>query len=182
MSDTTNVVQSGGNLTKLKADIRRGIGNIIDLEKKRAGVNADIAAVRKKLVAAGVNRHALAAVLAYQKMDDVQRDGFDEGYLISRESIGLPVQGAFDFPTRAQANGEDEEEGVKVGGLTWEDGRQAGCAGKAKTENGWPKSSKSHHVWNAGWLKGQKELAKEMKAPAKKSGRRKGAGKATAPA
>lgn len=173
MNENTNVVESGGDLTKLKADIKTGIDKIINLEKKRAGVNADIAAVRKKLVAAGINRHALAAVLAYKKMDEPQREGFDEGYLISRESIGLPVQGAFDFPVQAQANGEDA---TKVEpGFTAQLGREAGKAGKFATDN--PElGPAARKVWYAGWQEGQAEIAKDMKPKPKKTGRRKGAG------
>lgn len=173
----TNVVVSGGNLTKFKEDIRAGANKIVALEKKRAGINADIGAVRKNLQAAGLHPKALAAMLAYFKMDDQQRDGFDEGYLISREAIGLPVQGAFDFSSKRSANGEDDDKSEESAGGTTAFGKQAGVEGKPTSDNPWPKGNPSHGHWHNGWLKGQAALAGQMKAPAKKSGRRKRPGK-----
>lgn len=51
-----------------------------------------------------------------------------------------------------------------TGGLTYEDGRQAGLAGKPAADNPFSKRLKAHHTWEAGRMAGQAERAHEMDA------------------
>lgn len=93
----TDTTQAGHNLTALKQEIVDGLAVIKAAEEERTGSNADIEAVRARLEAKGINRRALALALAYSKMDEDQRSGFDTAYELVREAIGMPISQQFEL-------------------------------------------------------------------------------------
>ena len=66
----------------------------LSFEKKRAELNAELAAVRTSAEAAGIPKKSFAAALAYFKEDPEKRKGFDNGYVLARKAFGLPIKGA----------------------------------------------------------------------------------------
>lgn len=80
------------NLTELKKLIADSIKAVTELKKDRADVNAEIGAVRAKLVAQGIPKKAFDMAMAYINMDPDDREGFDVAYALVREAGGLPMQ------------------------------------------------------------------------------------------
>jgi hypothetical protein len=80
------------NLTELKKLIADSIRSVTELKKDRADVNAEIGAVRAKLVAQGIPKKAFDMAMAYINMDPDDREGFDVAYALVREAGGLPMQ------------------------------------------------------------------------------------------
>ena len=75
------------------AEIESDIKAIIQLEAERTETNADINAIRKRILAKGIPAPALAASLARFRMDTEQRAAFDRGRSIVDKALGIPVQG-----------------------------------------------------------------------------------------
>lgn len=92
--EQANIVEMGGNIGPIMEDIANARDRIIELEKERKAINDEITAIRADLEAKGLPKKAQAAALAYFKLDADQRKGFDEGYLLLREGMGLPMKGA----------------------------------------------------------------------------------------
>lgn len=87
----------GDNINALKADIKKVAEKIIKLKSKRSEVNADIKAHREGLESKGISKQSFDAALRYYEKDPEQREGFDLGYNIAREALGVPMQeGLFD--------------------------------------------------------------------------------------
>lgn len=80
------------NLTELKKLIADSIKSVTELKKDRADVNAEIAAVRAKLVSQGIPKKAFDMAMNYINMDPDDREGFDVAYALVREAGGLPMQ------------------------------------------------------------------------------------------
>jgi len=96
MTETTeqsNVLEIGGNLTKLKKDIARAHQQLTDIEAKRSALNSEAEAIRADIEEKGIGRKAFAAARSIFKTEAEKRTGFDEAYLIAREAMGIPVQG-----------------------------------------------------------------------------------------
>lgn len=105
------VAEIGGNIDGLKEDLAKWRDKHLELEEKRAEVNASLAEIRAKAEANGIPKKAFAAALSYYKQDPDKRAGFDNGYILAREAFGLPVNGAqlslFDDET--EENNADKE-------------------------------------------------------------------------
>jgi uncharacterized protein (UPF0335 family) len=94
------------NLTETKDIIRNAVPRIVNLKKQRKEINADIAAEREKVNAAGVTKQALDHAIRVKEMDPEDRARFDEGYAIARDAIGVPQsRSLFDF----LGSGDDAE-------------------------------------------------------------------------
>ncbi|WP_435310656.1 hypothetical protein [Primorskyibacter sedentarius] len=65
---------------------------IEQLKDERKQTQAEIQAAREEIVALGIPKKAFDMALAYSKMDEEQRKGFDTAYTLVRKAIGLPVQ------------------------------------------------------------------------------------------
>lgn len=89
-----NVVQMGGNIDPLKKDIAAARDKVIALKAKRADINASIAEVRASMEAKGITKKAFDDALRYYESDADKREGYDNAYIIARESMGFPVRGA----------------------------------------------------------------------------------------
>ena len=90
--EKTNVVEGGGNLTKLQEHIRKGVGDIETFKNKRADINAKINEIRMGLEAEGIPRPALDMAMRYLNFDKDKQEGFDLAYSIVREAMGQPLQ------------------------------------------------------------------------------------------
>lgn len=86
--------QIGGNIKGLHDKIAAGRDKVIELKAKRADINAKIGEVRASMEAMGVPKAAFDASLKYFEQDPDKRAGYDNGYIIAREAMGLPVKGA----------------------------------------------------------------------------------------
>lgn len=88
--------EAAANLTD-DPDLRQQIVDTIEefkgLSNEAAQINARKRELIESLEAKGVNRHAFRYVLAFEKMDESQRQGLDLSYMIGRRAIGQPVQG-----------------------------------------------------------------------------------------
>jgi uncharacterized protein (UPF0335 family) len=82
----------GSNISKLKADIAKAADKIIALKEKRRSVNEDIGAIKANMETQGIPRKALMDAIRYKEEDADKRKGYDLGYSIAREALGLPVQ------------------------------------------------------------------------------------------
>jgi len=80
------------DLAGLTTECLEAINEIKQLEEKRQEINAKITAVRSRMESKGINRKALAVVLAYSKMTEDQADGFDTSVLVLRKAINQPMQ------------------------------------------------------------------------------------------
>lgn len=90
-----NVVEIGHNSEKIVEEfVTKCRDEVLALQKKRADINAKIAEVRAAVEEKGVPKPAFDAALAYYKKDIDQRKGYDNGYIISRRAMGLPIKGA----------------------------------------------------------------------------------------
>lgn len=98
------------NLTGAKEIIRNSVPKIVGLKLKRKELNAEIAAEREKVNAAGVSKNALDYAIKVKEMDPEDRAHFDEGYAIARDAIGIPQsKSLFDFI--ASSDDEQPEDG-----------------------------------------------------------------------
>lgn len=89
-----NVVQMGGNISGLLSSVAETRDKIIKLKAKRGEINSEIKALREGMEAKGVTKKAFDLALSYFESSPEQREGFDDGYLIAREGMGLKVKGA----------------------------------------------------------------------------------------
>lgn len=87
------VTTIGHNIGPTKDKVASAAKQIIELEKQRSQVNAEMAEVRSAVEALGIPKRAFAATIQYLKLDADQRAGLDQGYVLAREAVGLPVQG-----------------------------------------------------------------------------------------
>jgi uncharacterized protein (UPF0335 family) len=76
----------------IKETIRNGIVEINRPLDQRSSITSQIAEIRAKLKALGINRHALNATVAYSRMEADTREAYDMSLLTAREAIGLPIQ------------------------------------------------------------------------------------------
>ena len=109
-----NIAEIGGNISGLKEDLAKWRDKHLELEAKRADVNASLGEIRAKAEANGIPKKAFAAALAYYKQDPDKRAGYDNGYILAREAFGLPINGAQlslfgDDEDGEEENGEAEE-------------------------------------------------------------------------
>lgn len=102
--EPANIAEIGGNINGLKEDLAKWRDEYIQLEKKRADVNASLAEIRAKAEANGIPKKAFNDALRYVKEDPDKRAGYDNGYILCREAFGLPINGA-------QLSLFDDEEG-----------------------------------------------------------------------
>lgn len=77
---------------KLHPAILKAFEQIDGLVQQRAGLNADIKAVREGLVARGLNKQALKDAERYHKMTEDQRTGYDATLVLARAALGAPLQ------------------------------------------------------------------------------------------
>lgn len=89
-----SIAEIGGNISGLKEDLAKWRDKHLELEKKRADVNASLAEIRAKAEANGIPKKAFADALRYFKEDPDKRAGYDNGYILAREAFGLPINGA----------------------------------------------------------------------------------------
>lgn len=101
-----NIAEIGGNISSLKEDLAKWRDKHLELEKKRADVNASLAEIRAKAEANGIPKKAFADALRYFKEDPDKRAGYDNGYILAREAFGLPINGA-----QLSLFGDDDQEG-----------------------------------------------------------------------
>ena len=103
-----DIAKMGGNISSLKQDLATWRDKHLELEAKRADVNADLAAIRAKAEANGIPKKAFADALRYFKEDPDKRAGYDNGYILAREAFGLPINGAqLDLFVDESDEGED---------------------------------------------------------------------------
>ena len=118
----------GGNIGPLLKRVQDAASKVSKLKEKRSEINAQIGEIRASLVTQGIPKWAFDASLAYMEADIEKRQGFDEGYQIAREAMGLPVKGTqmdmFGNKKEGdQDNGGEENDGESVhGGEEAEDG------------------------------------------------------------
>jgi N-acyl-D-aspartate/D-glutamate deacylase len=89
-----NVVELGGNISGLLESVATARDKIIQLKKKRMEINSEIKAIREGMEAKGIVKKSFDLALSYFEASPEQREGLDEGYLLAREGMGLPVKGA----------------------------------------------------------------------------------------
>lgn len=106
-----NIAEIGGNISSLKEDLAKWRDKHLELEKKRADVNASLAEIRAKAEAHGIPKKAFADALRYFKEDPDKRAGYDNGYILAREAFGLPINGAqLDLFGDDDADGEEGDD------------------------------------------------------------------------
>jgi len=82
---------------EVRGAVAQAFQRIAELENERREINAQIKAEREGLVARGLNKQALKDAERFWKLDETQRQGYDESLAISRKAMGLPIQpGLFD--------------------------------------------------------------------------------------
>ena len=84
---------SNPNVGEIKKSIVAAVEEIIDLKKTRGGTNSEIAAIVERMEVLGINRHALRTAIRYYESNEAAREGFDIGYQLSREALGVAIQG-----------------------------------------------------------------------------------------
>ena len=84
---------SNPNIDEIRKAIEKAAAKIGDLKKQREAINQEIAAKIEALEALGVNRHAFRFAMKYWESNDATREGFDIGYQLSREALGVAIQG-----------------------------------------------------------------------------------------
>jgi uncharacterized protein (UPF0335 family) len=111
MAKTTKPGDGTTNLSETKDLIRNAVPRILNLKQQRKDINAEIAAEREKVNAAGVPKRALDHAIRVKEMDPEDRAQFDEGYAIARDAIGLPQsKSLFDFISSSDDAGEEGED------------------------------------------------------------------------
>lgn len=80
------------NLSEVKDLIRNAIPEIINIDKDIKAKRDRRNELRSAIEAAGVPKKAFDYALKVRNMEPEDRQGFDEGYVIAREAIGLGVQ------------------------------------------------------------------------------------------
>tara|TARA_Y100000034_G_scaffold130139_1_gene187873 strand:- start:678 stop:1001 length:324 start_codon:yes stop_codon:yes gene_type:complete len=96
----TKAPEAEGNLTELKVDIKKAADHIIDLKAERAKINSAIGEVKAGMAVKGIPRRAFNRALQdYEATKNVEPDDttnaavVDEGYVIAREALLIPIQG-----------------------------------------------------------------------------------------
>lgn len=105
------------NLTETKEIIRNAVPELINLKAKRKDLNAEMAAIRERVNAAGIPKKALDHAIRVKEMDPVDRERFDEGYAIARDAIGVAQsRSLFDFLGEREENEGKAEDGKAAKG------------------------------------------------------------------
>lgn len=81
----------GANLTAITQQVADYARQVVDLRKQREETNAEIAEVRAKVEALGVQKKAFDDAVRYQQADPEKRQGYDLSYSIARKAVGLPM-------------------------------------------------------------------------------------------
>lgn len=77
---------------EVRSAVAQAFERIKELEDQRRDINAQIKAEREGLVSRGLNKQALKDAERYCKLDETQRQGYDESLAISRKAMSLPIQ------------------------------------------------------------------------------------------
>jgi multidrug resistance efflux pump len=101
------------NDPEAKAQIADLTREIIQLEKKRESVNADINSARKKIKALNIDMDAWAASKRRASMDPDVRAEFDRSQALCNAAMGVPIQADL-FGDNSDDAGEEE---VEAGGV-----------------------------------------------------------------
>jgi hypothetical protein len=80
------------NITATRKVVETAAKEVARLRAERSRVNDQIKAARSQVRAAGVPQAAFDLALKMQELDGVQREAFDEGFIVTREAIGLRIQ------------------------------------------------------------------------------------------
>ena len=95
--DGENVVATGGNLSKLKAELKKGFKQVIALKAEAREANTEIGEIKAKFAAEGIPKSAFNQALKEYETSQTE-DGEEklrehaEGVWIAREALGLPGQ------------------------------------------------------------------------------------------
>lgn len=92
MAKKAKVGDGPTNISAAKDIIRNEVPAIVNLKAKRKEINAEIQERRERVNAAGVPKAALDHAIRVREMDPVDRQRWDEGFIIAREAIGCAVQ------------------------------------------------------------------------------------------
>lgn len=79
------------NVSESKDTVRNSVPRIVNLKKQRKEINAEIAAEREKVNAAGIPKAALDHAIRVLEMDPEVRTAFDEGVAIARDAVSVPM-------------------------------------------------------------------------------------------
>jgi hypothetical protein len=125
MSETT---QGGANITAVKKKIVELAKRMAKAKAARASANEEMGLIRAEAEEAGVPRKAFIRAVEYYEMDPEKREGYDEGYAISREALGVPIAEQLDMFSEDETDSEDEGGGSSDGRPTEEELTAAAAA------------------------------------------------------
>lgn len=91
MSETTPPATH--NIAEITKVVTEAVAEMDRLIEERGSINEQLVACRRRCVEVGVSRQALGDALSYRNLDVESRPGYDVGYELAREAIGLPLQG-----------------------------------------------------------------------------------------
>lgn len=72
--------------------IHNAMDEIIDIEEERKSLNANINAIRKKLVAQGICIESFNYAFALYKKDPDDRKGYDQSLIVCQDACGVGFQ------------------------------------------------------------------------------------------
>jgi hypothetical protein len=133
MSETT---QGGANITAVKKKIVELAKRMAKAKAARASANEEMGLIRAEAEEAGVPRKAFIRAVEYYEMDPEKREGYDEGYAISREALGVPIAEQLDMFSEDETDNEDEGGGSSDGRPTEEELTAAAANAAAEQEEG----------------------------------------------
>jgi hypothetical protein len=112
-----SATQGGANITEIKKQGLKLAEQYIKAKKERTLVNEKMGQIRAAAEELGIPKKAFTDAIKYKELDIDKREGYDEGYMLMRETLGVPVEAEqldmFDDP-----DGGGEGGGGKVAGAT----------------------------------------------------------------
>lgn len=90
-NETYNIIEMGGNLTKVLETISDVKSKIDQLDKEIKEKQAEKKALRERVEAIGITKTGFDAALAYSRMSPKQREGYDMAYMTARKAFNLDV-------------------------------------------------------------------------------------------
>lgn len=92
-----STTQGGANITEIKKQGLSLAEQFIQAKKERTLINEKLGQIRAAAEELGIPKKAFTDAIKYKELDIDKREGYDEGYALMRETLGVPVSEQLDM-------------------------------------------------------------------------------------
>lgn len=92
-----STTQGGANITEIKKQGLNLAEQFIQAKKERTLINEKLGQIRAAAEELGIPKKAFTDAIKYKELDIDKREGYDEGYALMRETLGVPVSEQLDM-------------------------------------------------------------------------------------